>query len=117
MGGGISCPGGCSATLPDNTHLTLAAVPARGAVFSGWGGACTGHGACKLTMSASRVVRATFLRTPLKITSLTQPASRWGGRHAAHGKAPERAVTGSAAAAALVQELVAQTMERYCGGK
>lgn len=36
---------------------------------------------------------------------------------AAHGKAPERAVTGSAAAAALVQELVAQTMERYRGGK
>lgn len=57
---GINCGGTCNATYNSGTSVTLTAAPAAGFSFSGWSGACTGTGACVLTMSAARAVTATF---------------------------------------------------------
>jgi sugar lactone lactonase YvrE len=40
--------------------VTLTATPAAGYVFSGWQGACTGTGACQVTMNAPESVTAQF---------------------------------------------------------
>ena len=57
---GINCGPTCSASFPNGTSVTLTATPAAGSTFTGWSGACTGTGACNLTMSANRAVTATF---------------------------------------------------------
>jgi subtilisin family serine protease len=58
---GIDCGSTCQAGFAVNTPVTLAAVPSSGFEFSGWSGACTGTGACALTMSNSQAVTATFV--------------------------------------------------------
>jgi hypothetical protein len=59
-GPGIACPGDCSETYDANTPVTLNATPDASSVFTGWGGACSGTGACDTTMSAAQSVTATF---------------------------------------------------------
>ena len=48
--------------------ITLAAQPNAGAQFLGWSGACTGTGACTVTLAGNRAVDATF-GIPLTVTS------------------------------------------------
>ncbi|HEV2303143.1 MAG TPA: hypothetical protein VGR91_16370, partial [Stellaceae bacterium] len=57
---GIDCPGTCDANFAARTRVTLTAAPAAGWRFSGWGGACAGIGACKVTVNAAKSVAATF---------------------------------------------------------
>src|SRR5579864_3335370 len=57
---GISCPTTCSASFASGTMVTLNETPGMGATFTGWNGACTGTGACSVTMSAPEAVTATF---------------------------------------------------------
>ena len=57
---GINCGTTCSANFAGGTAVTLAATPASGYVFGGWSGACTGTGACTVTMDAAKSVTATF---------------------------------------------------------
>src|SRR5258708_1795933 len=57
---GIDCGATCSASFNSGTPVTLTATPASGSVFQGWGGACTGTGACGLIMDAGKSVSATF---------------------------------------------------------
>lgn len=57
---GISCPSNCTADFAGGTQVTLSATPASGWIFSGWGGACSGSGACTVTMNAAESVSATF---------------------------------------------------------
>lgn len=57
---GINCGAGCSASYNYGTVVTLNATPAIGSTFTGWSGACTGTGACAVTMNASKSVTATF---------------------------------------------------------
>jgi len=59
---GIDCGIDCSEAFASGTEVTLTATPATGSTFSGWSGACTGTGACKVTMSATRSVTATFAK-------------------------------------------------------
>jgi hypothetical protein len=59
--GGINCGTTCSATLGSGTVVTLTASPASGSRFAGWGGACSGTGACTITMSAATQVTASFI--------------------------------------------------------
>ncbi|MGA3054009.1 MAG: choice-of-anchor tandem repeat GloVer-containing protein [Candidatus Korobacteraceae bacterium] len=58
--GFISCPGTCSHSYLSNTQVTLNATPAAGWTFSGWSGACSGTGACVVTMTQALSVGATF---------------------------------------------------------
>ncbi|HVG08457.1 MAG TPA: InlB B-repeat-containing protein, partial [Thermoanaerobaculia bacterium] len=57
---GIDCGSDCSESYPYNTAVALTATPAAGSVFDGWSGACTGTGACNVTMDQARSVTATF---------------------------------------------------------
>lgn len=59
---GLSCSGDCSASFSGGTQVTLAAMPATGSRFAGWGGDCSGTGQCLLTLGANRSVSARFER-------------------------------------------------------
>src|SRR5215831_18963219 len=68
---GIDCGSSCSSTFVSGTTVTLAASPASGSTFSGWGGACSGTGACSVAMNAGQSVTATFNVAPRPDFSLT----------------------------------------------
>jgi len=58
---GISCPATCSANFRKvGTMVTLTATAATGSRFVEWSGACSGAGACVVTMSQAQSVTATF---------------------------------------------------------
>jgi poly(hydroxyalkanoate) depolymerase family esterase len=57
---GIDCGTVCSANVASGTAVTLAATPATGSTFAGWSGACSGTGACVVTMTAAQTVGAAF---------------------------------------------------------
>jgi len=59
---GISCGSRCSASFMRGRPLALRAVPAAGARFVGWRGACRGTNACRLTLDRARAVPARFRR-------------------------------------------------------
>jgi Tfp pilus assembly protein PilV len=56
----INCGTTCSANYNSGASVTLTATPASGSVFGGWGGACTGTGACTVAMNSAQAVTATF---------------------------------------------------------
>ena len=58
---GILCSPLCRARFPVGTAVTLTPTPAAGSVFAGWGGACSGSGACQITMNAPKSVSASFV--------------------------------------------------------
>ena len=57
---GIDCGGDCNEIYASGTLVTLTASPAAGSAFAGWGGACSGSGACTVTMSQAQEVTAAF---------------------------------------------------------
>jgi len=57
---GIDCGSDCSETYVHGTEVTLTPVAVAKSVFSGWSGACTGAGACTLTMDGAKSVTAVF---------------------------------------------------------
>jgi hypothetical protein len=68
---GISCGSTCSHSFAFSASVTLTATAMAGSKFTGWSGACTGTGVCKVTMSAARSVTANFALTKiLKVTKL-----------------------------------------------
>ena len=75
---GINCGSDCSEDYPSDTSVTLTAKPAAGSVFTGWSGACTGTGACNLTMNAAKSVTATFVAVTLSINNVTQAEGNSG---------------------------------------
>jgi alpha-tubulin suppressor-like RCC1 family protein len=72
---GINCGATCSASYVSGSSVTLTAIPARGSIFTGWSGACSGTGSCVVNMSAAQSVVATF-------TSAVTPMVAAGGDHA-----------------------------------
>ena len=46
--------------ISHGTVVTVTATPATGSTFTGWSGACSGSGACSVTMDAAKSVTATF---------------------------------------------------------
>ena len=60
-GGGINCPGACTAVPPTGSQVLLTAAAGTSAVFTGWlGGGCTGVGACAVNVDVAKTVSATF---------------------------------------------------------
>ena len=57
---GINCGTACAANFASGTAVTLTQVAATGSTFAGWSGACTGTGACVVTVTAAAAVTATF---------------------------------------------------------
>jgi CSLREA domain-containing protein len=59
-GTGITCGSDCSEALTTGNSITLTATPVMGSVFAGWSGACTGTGACVVSVTGARFVQAQF---------------------------------------------------------
>jgi hypothetical protein len=63
-GSQIACPGDCSGTYANGTVVGLTATPAQGWRLNAWSGACSGNGACSVTMNGDNAVTATFVPLP-----------------------------------------------------
>lgn len=74
-GAGINCGTDCSENYASGTVVTLNATPASGSRFVGWSGACTGYGACQVTMTANTGVTAEFAPAPPNLTITSFSAS------------------------------------------
>ena len=57
---GINCGTTCYQNYNSGSSTALSASANAGSTFSGWGGVCTGTGACNVTMTADRNVVAGF---------------------------------------------------------
>jgi hypothetical protein len=62
------CSGACDSPKAVGTSYTLVPQPDNGWHFVGWGGSCTGSGACSVTMDADRSVTARFASNLVKVT-------------------------------------------------
>ncbi|MCC6994784.1 MAG: choice-of-anchor D domain-containing protein [Deltaproteobacteria bacterium] len=68
---GISCGADCSEGYRYGTVVTLTASVSTGTGFTGWSGACTGTGACVVTMNQAQSVVATFTLTKVNLSVST----------------------------------------------
>jgi hypothetical protein len=57
---GINCEPDCAHDYPGGASVTLQAQPDPDSYFAGWTGACTGTGACTVTMDGAKSVTAMF---------------------------------------------------------
>jgi Fe-S cluster biogenesis protein NfuA len=68
---GINCGSTCEAEFEEGTKVALSKSADPGSKFVEWTGACTGTGACEVTMSAAKEVNAKFDLLALKKFKLT----------------------------------------------
>jgi len=61
---GVDCGGTCAAPFDDGTVISLTATPDAGWTFAGWSGACSGTGACSVSLSSDVSVSASFTASP-----------------------------------------------------
>jgi hypothetical protein len=75
---GINCGSTCSAFYSEGTTVTLTPTADAGSSFAGWSGACSGTGACTVTMDQARSVTATFNTIPVVPPSYTLTVGKNG---------------------------------------
>ncbi len=64
------CGRSCSFDVDTGASLTFVAAPGTGARFVGWSGACTGRGACDVTVDQTKTVTALFApAAPVRLTA------------------------------------------------
>ncbi len=61
---GINCGSDCTGSYADGASVTLSATADTGYQFDSWSGACSGSGACSVTMNSNQNVTATFEAIP-----------------------------------------------------
>jgi len=73
--GGIACGKDCVGVFPRGSQVTLTQAEDEGSDFAGWSaGGCSGTGNCKVTLSGSREITATFdLEQAVELTLTTSP--------------------------------------------
>ena len=73
---GITCGSICAGAFNVGTSVTLTATPSANQAFAGWGGACTGTGACVVTADVSKGVTASFVpvKHALNVSIASGPA-------------------------------------------
>ncbi len=70
-----ACPPACSANYPQNAPVVLAAIPAPGSTFAGWGGDCRGTAPCSLKMDRPHTVEAKFNKLQSSSSSTQSPVA------------------------------------------
>ena len=70
---GIYCQTDCDETYKKNTRIVLRAEPYTGSVFTGWSGACSGTGKCRVKLKADTAVSANFMHIETPPLSLVTP--------------------------------------------
>lgn len=65
---GINCGSTCAMTFNEGGTVNLTATPGIGQIFTGWSGACSGTGACQITMNSNKSVGASFSQAPGSIS-------------------------------------------------
>jgi uncharacterized repeat protein (TIGR02543 family) len=74
IGAGTTSPAVGVHTYVAGTVVNVTATPAAGYVFDHWSGACTGSGACSVTMNADKTVTANFTGITYDLTVAVDPA-------------------------------------------
>ena len=71
---GVACPPDCVKEFDHGVVVTLTPTPGANSRFTGWSGACSGTGACQVTLDQARSVAVAFSANP--------PPPRCGGKSA-----------------------------------
>jgi streptogramin lyase len=84
MPSAINCGSTCvtqAATFSEGVHVALTPTPAKGMAFTEWSGACSGSGACEVTMSEAATVGAVFsvVTPPKPVTTVPLTVSKVAG--------------------------------------
>lgn len=74
--GGIDCGSDCLESAASGATISLTATPAASSNFVGWSGACSGTGACDVTLQGATQVAATFA---IKLFTVNLPGDTEGG--------------------------------------
>jgi len=83
---GLTCTAGtCVSAFGTGIVVTLTATPTAGNNFQGWGGACSGTGACNVTISGAESVNASFTGNSGPVSG-TIPATGWWWNPAEPGR-------------------------------
>jgi hypothetical protein len=62
-----------SHTHAEGAFVEITTAPASGYTFDHWSGACSGEGACQVTMDADQFVTAHFAKGSILFTSINLP--------------------------------------------
>ena len=74
-GGGTTNPAVGTHSYAEDTIVPITATPAAGYEFDHWSGACTGDGACQVTMDADKSVTAHFVLMQFDLTISVDPVA------------------------------------------
>jgi hypothetical protein len=77
---GVAAATGCTARFNQGVVVTLTPSTQLGHAFKAWYNACTGSGACNVTMSVNRTVAARFIKGSFIITITSGTAGSGSGR-------------------------------------